>query len=108
MMSDAYKSHQRWLEERFSHVGTILDSIQRSVQELKQSHAHCSGRCNAEMGEVYHRLRDVEHRMAERNGAFAHEKEALQSRNVAWQMVIALGTALSAMGMVAGYLMGKV
>jgi len=106
-MSGTYETQQRWLDERFNHVKTILSTIQRTVEEVKESHSRCANRCNTEMGEVYHRLRDVEHRLAARNGADEHKKEAKRSRNLTWQMIIAMGTALSAVGVFLGYMMGK-
>ncbi len=106
-MTGSYETQQRWLDERFNHVKTILKNIQRTVEEVKESHNRCANRCGTEMGEVYHRLRDVEHKLAATNGAEEHKKEANRLRNLTWQMIIAVGTALSAVGAFLGYMMGK-
>jgi len=59
------------------------------------------------MDKVYHRLRTVEHKQAAKNGAAEREKENRQSENLTWQMIIALGTALSAVGAFIGYFIGR-
>jgi hypothetical protein len=106
-MTKSYEIHQKWLDERFNHVNTVLDHISRAVEDLHDSHARCSSRCSVEMDEVYHRLREVEQKQAVKNGAEEHEKESKQAENITWQMIIALGTAASAIGVFVGYFMGK-
>jgi len=106
-MTESYEAHQKWLEERFNHLNTILKNIQRTVDELKESRTNCIARCNTKMNEVYHRLREVERRQAAKNGAEEHKRDFIRSRNLTWQMIIALGSALSAAAIFVGYLMGK-
>lgn len=107
-MEKSYGVHHGWLAERFNHVNTILDHIRTTLEELRDSHARCANRCTAEMNEVYHRLRDLEQEQALKNGVHAHKKESEQAKNLTWQMIIALGTAASAIGVFIGYAMGKV
>jgi len=106
-MWESYEAQQKWLEERFNHINTILSNIQENLGELKEIHAACVNRCSAEMDKVYHRLRNVEHKQAAKNGAAEREKENRQSENLTWQMIIALGTALSAVGAFIGYFIGR-
>jgi len=106
-MEQTHAEHQRWLDEKFNHVDTILRTIQSMVEELKANQLRCVNRCNLEMGDVYHRLRKVEHRQAAQNGAEERQKESKQSQNITWQMIIALGTAISAVGIFIGYFIGK-
>ncbi|MBI4965349.1 MAG: hypothetical protein HY913_18880 [Desulfomonile tiedjei] len=106
-MWESYEAQQKWLEERFNHINTILANIQKNMSELKEMHSACVNRCNIEMDKVYHRLRHVEHKQAAKNGAEAHRKESIQSENLTWQMVIAMGTALSAVGAFVGYFIGR-
>lgn len=106
-MTKYTETHQNWLDERFNHVNTILDHIKRTVEDLRDSHARCANRCVVEMGEVYHRLRELEEKQAVRTGAEEHRKASVQDQNVTWQMVIALGTAASALGAVLGYFVGR-
>ncbi len=106
-MWESYEAQQKWLEERFNHINTILGNIQKSMAELKEIHAACFNRCNTEMDKVYSRLRQVEHKQAAKNGADEHEKQNRQSENLTWQMIIALGTALSAVGAFIGYFIGR-
>ena len=106
-MPVAYEVQHRWLEERFNHINTILTNIQHKMTELKEIHSTCANRCNTEMDKVYHRLRNVEHKQAAKNGAEEREKESRQSENLTWQMIIALGTALSAVGAFVGYFIGR-
>lgn len=106
-MTEECRSRQKWLEERFNHVDTILSYIREAVEELKEDRIECAKRCNSEMSDVTHRLREVERKQARRNGAEEREKDSLQSRNVTWQMIVAFATALSTVGVFLGYLIGK-
>lgn len=106
-MTEECRSRQQWLEERFNHVDTILGYISKSVDELKEERIECAKRCGVEMSEVTHRLRAVERKQARRNGAEERDKDALQSRHVTWQMIVAFATVLSSVGVFLGYLIGK-
>jgi hypothetical protein len=106
-MAQAHAERRKWLDEKFSHIDTILHTIQSMVEELKANQLRCVNRCNLEMGEIYHRLREVEHQQAAQTGAEERQKESNQSRSLTWQMIIALGTAISAVGMFIGYFIGK-
>lgn len=106
-MTEECRSRQKWLEERFNHVDTILGYIRKGLEELKEDRIECARRCSLEMSEVTHRLREVERKQAQQNGAEEREKDSLQSRHVTWQMVVAFATALSTVGVFLGYLIGK-
>lgn len=106
-MPEAPLDQNRWLDEKFNHVDTILRNIQKVVEELKANQLRCVNRCSLEMSEIYHRLRKTEQKQAAYNGAQERQKISRQSQNVTWQMVIALGTALSAIGVFVGYFIGK-
>jgi len=106
-MSDAIEMERKWLDERFSRLETVLDYIRQSLAELKDNQARCVNRCTSEMRQVYERLREAERRDASRNGAEEHERDARQLRNLSWQMVIALATAASAVGVFLGYFVGR-
>jgi len=107
IMWESYEAQHKWLDEKFNHINTILGNIQKSMAELKGIHAACVSRCNTEMDKVYDRLRNVEHKQAAKNGAEEREKQNRQSENLTWQMIIALGTALSAVGAFIGYFIGR-
>lgn len=107
-MKKSYAVNHKWLNERFNHVNTILDHIRRAMSDLGDSQARCANRCNADMNEMYHRIRELEQKQALTNGANAHKKESQQAKNLTWQMIIALGTAGSAIGVFVGYFIGKV
>ena len=106
-MSEVPLDQNRWLDEKFNHVDTILRNIQGMVEELKSNQIRCVNRCNLEMSDLYHRLRKIEQKQAAYNGAEERQKSARQSQNITWQMIIALGTALSAIGIFIGYFLGK-
>jgi len=106
-MWESYEAQHKWLDEKFNHINTILGNIQKSMADLKEIHAACVNRCNSEMDKVYNRLRHVEHKQAAKNGAEESEKANRQSENLTWQMIIALGTALSAVGAFIGYFIGR-
>lgn len=102
-MADIIEMEKKWLDERFRHLDTVLDHIRQSLAELKDNQARCVNRCAAEMHQVYARLRDIERKEAARNGARKNQQDARQLRNLGWQMVIALATAASAIGVFLGY-----
>ncbi|MGB9618273.1 MAG: hypothetical protein ACP5M0_14355 [Desulfomonilaceae bacterium] len=102
-MTETIEMERKWLDERFSHLDTVLDHIRQSLAELKDAQARCVNRCASERREMHERLRRVERRQAAQNGAREHERDARQLRNLSWQMVIALATAASAVGAFLGY-----
>ncbi len=106
-MTEEWDSRQKWLEERFNHIDTILSYIQKAVEELKEDRLECARRCGVEMSDMSGRLREVERKQTLKNGAEEHEKDSLQSRHVTWQMIVAFATALSTVGVFLGYLIGK-
>jgi hypothetical protein len=106
-MGEIDDSQMKWLDERFNHIKTILSTIQATMAELKEMHGVCVQRCNNEMEGVYQRLRQVEHQQAAKDGAEEHERKTREAENLTWQMIIAFGTALSAMGAFAGYFIGR-
>jgi len=106
-MSDALDMEKKWLEERFSRLDTVLDHIRQTLNELKDNQSRCVDRCHSQMSRISERLRELEHGQAARNGAQEHEREARQTANVSWQMVIALASAASAMVAFLGYVLWR-
>jgi hypothetical protein len=106
-MKDPLQTHQRWLEEKFSHVNTVLDHIRKSVDDVKSSQEKCMTNCNSQLNSLHLRLLAAETRQAETRGAQDFVRDVKQSANVTWQMVIALGTALSGLAAFVGYFLGK-
>lgn len=106
-MTEEWNARQKWLEERFNHIDTILSYIRKAVEELKEDRVECARRCAVEMGDMSSRMREVERKQTLQNGAEEREKDSLQSRYVTWQMVVAFATALSTVGVFLGYLIGK-
>lgn len=100
-------SQLKWLDERFNHINTILSTIQTTMAELKEMHGLCVKRCSSEMDGVYQRLRQIEHRQAVKNGAEEHHRKRKEAESLTWQMIIAFGTALSAIGAFVGYFIGR-
>lgn len=101
------ESQMKWLDERFNHINTILTNIQTAVAELKDMHALCVRRCSHDMDKVYQRLRNVEQKQAAKNGAEEHKRKSKEAESLTWQMIIAFGTALSAIGAFIGYFIGR-
>jgi hypothetical protein len=104
---DSLETHQLWLDERFSHMNTVLEYIRRSVDDLKQEHARCAVRCTEEMHHHNGRLRELEHSQAALKGADENNRRTQRSDSVTWQMVVAVATALSALGVCLSYVIGK-
>jgi len=106
-MWETSESQAKWLDERFNHINTILSNIQAVVAELKDMHVLCVRRCSNDMDRVYHRLRNVEQKQAAKNGAEEQRRKRQEAENLTWQMIIALGTALSATAAFIGYFIGR-
>jgi len=106
-VSDTFELEKKWLEERFNHLDTVLNHVRETLHELKDSHSRCVNRCAAEMAGISDRLWDLERSQAARNGVREHRRDARQSANVNWQMVIALASAASAAVALLGYVLWR-
>lgn len=107
-MDDKDYPHGRWLNERFEHINTILNHVKDAVDKVREDQSRFIQRCECEMYSVGNRIREIERRQDEMTGARMNLDESQNRQNLTWQMLIALGTAFSAIAAIAGYFVGKV
>lgn len=106
-MIDSTDIRNKWLDEKFEHVNTILTHVKDAVDKVREDQSRFINRCDCEMNHVKTRLRDIERRHDEMIGVNKNINETRASRNLTWQMLIALGTGFSALAALVGYFMGK-
>ena len=107
-MIDAIDIQTKWLEEKFEHINTVLGHVRDSVDKVREEQSRFITRCDCEMNSVNLRIREIERRQDEMTGAKNSMTESRSRQNLTWQMMIALGTAFSALAALIGYFMGKV
>lgn len=107
-MIEAADIQSKWLEEKFEHVNTLLGHVRDSIDKVREEQSRFITRCDCEMNSVSMRIREIERRHDEMTGARIGMTDSHNRQNLTWQMMIALGTAFSALAALIGYFMGKV
>lgn len=107
-MVDSVEIQNKWLDERFNHINTVLSHVKDAVDKVRREQSRFITRCDCEMHSVSMRIREIERRHDEMTGAKKNMTESHNRQNLTWQMMIALGTAISALAATIGYFMGKV
>ena len=106
-MTDTSDIQRKWLDERFSHINTILSHIRETVDHLKETQADFMNRSSIQMTDLLIRVQDTERHQAVQRGREENRMRTETSQNLKWQMIIALGTAISGIAAFVGYFMGK-
>ncbi len=106
-MIDAIDTRNKWLEEKFEHINTVLGHVRESVDKVREEQSRFITRCDCEMNSVSMRVREIERRQDEMIGATKSVTESRSRQNLTWQMMIAVGTAFSSLAALIGYFMGK-
>ena len=99
--------NSQWLDERFNHVNTILVHIRETVDLLRETQAEFMNQCSTQISDLSARVQKAEHKQAVQ---FGHDENHLRyeaSQNLRWQMIIAIGTAISGAAAFVGYFMGR-
>jgi hypothetical protein len=106
-MTDTSDIQRKWLDERFNHINTILSHIRETVDHLKETQADFMNRSSIQMTDLLIRIQDTERHQAVQRGREENRMRTETSQNLKWQMIIALGTAISGVAAFVGYFMGK-
>ncbi|MFA6223254.1 MAG: hypothetical protein WC647_13145 [Desulfomonilaceae bacterium] len=106
-MTEATDIQHKWLDERFNHINTILSHIRETVDHLKETQADFMNRSSIQMTDLLIRVQDTERNQAVQRGREENLRRTETSQNLKWQMIIALGTAISGVAAFVGYFMGK-
>ena len=106
-MTEATDIQHKWLDERFNHINTILSHIRETVDHLKETQADFMNRSSIQMTDLLIRVQDTERNQAVQRGREENRRRTEPSQNLKWQMIIALGTAISGVAAFVGYFMGK-
>jgi hypothetical protein len=106
-MNENIPMNHHWLEERFNHINTILGHIRETVDHLRETQAEFMNRCSTQMADLSVRVQKAEHNQAVQLGYEENHHRYEASQNLRWQMIIAIGTAISGAAAFVGYFMGK-
>lgn len=106
-MTDSIDIQQKWLEERFNHMNTVLAHIRETVDYVRETQIEFMNRCSIEMMDILARVQETERKQAVQAGHEENRKHTQASQNLRWQMIIAFGTAISGVAAFIGYFMGK-